>query len=72
MAHTGQDMQDFWRSLKELGLGPGEDVCRVIIDIPCNDVVKVYYECFADKRMLTLDLTAALKDAEVISVNDVP
>jgi len=69
MMATGQDLQDFWRSLKDLGLGPGENVRRVIIDIPCDELVRVYYECFADERMFELDITKAMQGAEVVSVS---
>jgi len=65
-----QEIQAFWRKLKELGLGPDEDVRRVIIDIPCNECVKVYYECYADRRMLDIDMTPLLKGAKVIGVSE--
>lgn len=39
------------KRLVDAGLVPPH-VCRIVIDIQCNEAVKVYYECFADKSLL--------------------
>ena len=67
----GYNLKDWFAPLIEAGVIPPEPR-RIIIDIPSDDVVTVYYECDADKRMFTLDLVNALTDAEVIGVADMP
>lgn len=58
-------------ALEKTGLLPPE-VRRIIIDIPLEDPVKVYYECFGDERMFTIDLANMLGKAEAIGVRDMP
>lgn len=45
---------------------------RIIIDIPEDNIVTVYYECGADERMFTIGLADMLKGADVIGVADMP
>lgn len=67
----GCSLKGWFAPLIEAGVIP-PDPRRIIIDIPWDGIVSVYYECDADKRMFTLDLANALTDAEVIGVADVP
>ncbi len=45
--------------LNELGLLP-ENCQRIIIDLECNDVAKIYYQCAGDTRLLDVDLVNEL------------
>lgn len=71
MALTVDDdnIQAWLDPLMDAGLIPKE-TRRIIIDIPTDDAVKVYYESFADVRMFKIDLSAALAKADVISLAD--
>lgn len=71
MAMEPEILRGYLGDLEAAGIVPPE-TRRVIIDINVNCVATVYYECFADKRMFTVDLTKALSGAEVIGVADMP
>lgn len=43
------------KALVDSGIVP-ENCCRVIIDIAFDNVVKIYYEVLADKRLLDIDV----------------
>ncbi len=75
---TGRTLLDGWvKQLIDAGVAPPE-TRRLIIDIPVDDVVKVYYECYGDEKMFTTELAVALQKADIIRVpgkddpNDVP
>lgn len=68
---TGRNLREWFQPLIDAGVIP-PTTRRIIIDIPCDNVVKVYYECEADKRMFTIDLAAMLKDADVVGIADMP
>ena len=60
------------QSLVEAGLIP-EKTRRIVIDIPVEDAVKVYYETFADDAMVELAVEELIKNKdrlEIKSVND--
>ena len=67
----GTDYQAWLKRSQECGVIP-PNVRRVIIDAPPDGAIKVYYECYADTRMFTIELADALKGCEVIHVEDVP
>ncbi len=47
------------KALVDAGIVP--DNCRrIVIDIPCNDVVTLYYEVFGDERLLDVDFAKHL------------
>ena len=55
------------QQLIDAGIVP-ENCTRVIIDIGLDQILKVYYEAYGDKRILDLDLMSALKDVEVFKI----
>lgn len=55
------------QQLIDAGIVP-ENCTRVIIDIGLDEILKVYYEAYGDKRILDLDLMSALKDVEVFKI----
>jgi hypothetical protein len=63
------DIQDWWNKLVEYGVVPPE-TRRVIIDIDSEDVVKVYYSCYADAKMFTPELAVMLKGAKAVGVDE--
>ena len=67
----GIDIQDWLQPLIKAGVIPPA-TRRLIIDIQHDCIAAVYYECDADKRMFSIDLTKALTGADVISVADMP
>lgn len=65
---TGRTLLSDWaEKLIDAGIVPPM-TRRILIDIPLNDVVKVYYETYADEKMFTAELAVALKKAEVVHV----
>ncbi len=64
---TGRTLLGDWaKKLSDAGVVP--PMCRrILIDIPFNEVVKVYYETYADEKMFTAELAVALEKAEVVS-----
>ena len=59
--------------LSEAGLIP-DNVRRIIIDIPCDGCVVIYYECFGDKKQIDLVLEEMIKNKgklKVVHVNKV-
>lgn len=67
----GHNLGEWLQPLIEAGVIPSA-TRRIIIDIKHDDIVLVYYECEADNRMFTVDLTKALSGAEVVGVADMP
>ena len=57
---------DLIKQFVEAGLVP--DNCqRMIIDVKYDEVVKVYYECLGDKKMLDIDIPKHLgADVKII------
>ena len=45
---------------------------RIIIDIPVDDAVKLFYECYGDEHILQLDLPKVLRSARRIPVAEAP
>ncbi|MDZ4250310.1 MAG: hypothetical protein U0990_09505 [Candidatus Nanopelagicales bacterium] len=41
---------------------------RLIIDLQVDSIAKVYYECYADDRMFTIDVAKLLDGAEAVGV----
>jgi len=56
---------------KELSKVCPEFCQRIIIDIPYDDVIRVYYQCCADKALLELNWENALQGADVISAKNI-
>jgi hypothetical protein len=46
------------------------NVRRVVIDAAVDDVVRVYYECFGDPKLLSVEALEPVKDAVMIHVED--
>lgn len=64
------EYQNWLKVLMDQGIIPPE-TRRIIIDLPCDDAAKVYYESFAAKRMFQIDPTKLLGDGvEAISVTE--
>ena len=61
---------EFFQQFVNAGIVP-ENVKRMVIDIEANEVVKVYYDCYGDKKMLELDLPASLQEAVKIRAKDI-
>lgn len=61
--------ENILRALRESGVP--DMLTRVVIDIQLDEPVRVYYECFADGKMLDVVLPAALNGAVLISAKDV-
>ena len=53
MAITGQDFGiEFTDWLNRMGVDTSMDITRVVIDVPCDDLVKIHVEYHGDKRIL--------------------
>lgn len=65
------EIQAWLQRLQGRGIVPPE-VTRIIIDIPLDDCVRVYYECLADEAMFSIEMADMLSGAEVISVTGGP
>ena len=66
MAFTGSD-QRIWKWLESIGVfGDASNTQRVIIDIPVDDVVRVYVTKCADERMFDLSFPDGI--AEIVTV----
>ena len=53
--------------LAEAGLIP-DDTKRLIVDIPCDGVVKVYYDTFGNERLCEVVLEALIKNKDKIEI----
>jgi len=71
MAFVGSGQDEWWKQLEEAGVTPPEGR-RGIIDISIDDAAKVYYECFADKRMFSIDLIKMVSGTKAINVMEQP
>lgn len=60
MAETGNGILD---RMQRAGIVPPE-TCRLIIDIGIDCVVRVYYECLADEKLIDVDLVSGLEGVE--------
>lgn len=69
MACVTRDCLGWLTRLQDAGVVPKE-TRRIIIDIPCDGIVRVYYECNADECMFTIDMAKLLEDAEPIGIAD--
>jgi len=58
---------EFGRALNEV-IPP--ETQRIIIDIPCDEAIKVYYQTLASDAMLNLAWANLLKNADVISAEE--
>jgi hypothetical protein len=64
------ELQAWLKQLQAAELVP-QETRRIIVDIPLQGIVRVYYECNADKRMFSIDLGVNLEpDNPVISVTE--
>lgn len=45
---------------------------RIVIDIEYDEIVKIYYECLGDKRILDLKLPEKLLGAMAVHAKDAP
>lgn len=67
-AMLGRELQ---QQLVDSGILP--ELCRrVVIDVPTNEPVMVYYECYSSTKLLQLDLPRYLKNAVKVSIDDKP
>jgi hypothetical protein len=60
---------EVWESLRDSGAIPPE-VRRMVIDVQLNQPVLVYYECFADTKVVEI-IPDAISGGIAVSVNDV-
>jgi hypothetical protein len=60
---------DFLAHLVKTGAVP-HNVRRVVIDAHFQEVVHVYYECFGDQTLLSVDTVESLQDCIAIHVED--
>ena len=67
MAFLGAEgeAQGFIIELINAGVVP-QETRRVLIDIPYDDVCKVYYDCYANKRMCSAKFAKLLKDSTAV------
>lgn len=72
MAIAGRKVTDWIKTFVAAGVVP-PNTRRVIVDIAIDHIAQVYYECYGDTRMFTVEvmigLTEALKGAEVAHVS---
>ena len=60
MAFVSRELPALIESFVKAGLVPPETI-RIILDIPLEMPVKLYYECFAPDKLADIDLGALLK-----------
>ena len=53
--------------LNEAGLIP-DNVRRIIIDIPCDGLIVIYYECLGDKKQIDLVLEELIKNKDKLKI----
>ena len=63
------DGRAFLQQLERSSAIPGQ-VRRVVIDAAFDDVVRVYYECFGDTKLLSVEALESLNDGVQIHVED--
>lgn len=61
---------DFGGKLAKAGLIP-ENTKRIVIDIPCDGVVTVYYETLGDKKTMDVVLEELLKHRDKFQVKTI-
>jgi hypothetical protein len=61
--------RDFLTKLQAAGVLPPH-TRRVVIDAAYDEVVQVYYECFGDSRMLSIDTAETFHDMLAVHVED--
>ena len=59
MAFVARAMPALMESFRKAGLVPPETI-RIIVDIPLEMPVKIYYECFAPGKLADIDLGGLL------------
>jgi hypothetical protein len=59
----------FLDALKKAGCIP-PNTRRVVIDASFEEVVHVYYECFGDATLLSVDVVEPIKDCLAVHVED--
>lgn len=60
MAVIGHDLREFVKALSDKGVVP-LNCRRVIIDIPVDNIVRVFYECYGDAELACADLATLLE-----------
>ena len=65
MAFVARAMPALIESFVKAGLVPPETI-RIIVDIPLEMPVKLYYECFAPSKLADIELGGLLAGAEVV------
>jgi hypothetical protein len=61
--------RDFLERLKQAGALP-PSARRVVIDASSEEVVHVYYECFGDPALLSIDAIESVKGCLAVHVAD--
>jgi hypothetical protein len=61
---TGHEL--FSMLIKEFHLP--DNTRRVVIDIPCNDSVEIYFECYGDKKQINLVLEELIKNKDRLQI----
>jgi hypothetical protein len=61
--------RDFLAALQQAGCLP-PNTFRVVFDASFEDVVHVYYECFGDSALLTVDTVEAIKGSLTVHIED--
>lgn len=61
---------EFAGKLAEAGIIP-ENTKRIVIDIPCDGVVTIYYETLADKNTMDVVLETLLQHKDEIQVKTI-
>lgn len=56
--------------LAAAGLIP-ENVRRIVIDIPANDPIMVYYECYGDAKLVNLTIEELIKNKDRLKIVEV-
>lgn len=60
---------DLQKALMEAGILP-ELCARVVIDIPAQGAVLMYYECLGSEKLLKINLPKHLKNVVKININE--
>jgi hypothetical protein len=50
--------------MKDAGVVMPDDVCRIVIDIKDNEIVKAYYETNTSKNMIDVVIESMVSDKE--------
>ena len=55
----------------EAGINMPDDVRRIVIDIQAGEIVKVYYEANASKKMMDIVIESLARNQEEIKIIDI-